>query len=133
MLQEEPDAKWPLLTLTRVRESIAALQLHLRTVQPAPQAAGCGATGATPVVTAHPPAGSGRSPVDAEGGAAQQAAPDKPPPVGRPPASSAAGSAASLEAVAYRQLSQLDPLRAGYYADASAGRAHVVLRTAGAS
>lgn len=139
-LQEEDGAKWPLLTLTRVRESLAALRQQPTTAQAAPM----GARGSAPAVAeaaqrgpparappggASDPQGRVREPQAAEPG-------DELPegrPLGRGSAASISATAASTEEGAYRRLSQLDPLRAGYYADSASGAAHVILRTPTAS
>ena len=139
-LQEEEGAKWPLLTLTRVRESLAALRQQPTTAQSAPMGSGGGAAAdsepAGPGPIARPPPG-GASRSQARVPEPQPAEPgDKPAEgrsLGRGSAAGISASAASTEEGAYQRLSQLDPLRAGYYADSASGAAHVILRTPKAS
>ena len=93
--QEEPDAKWPLLTLTRVQETLAALEQQKRVA----------------------------------GSACRSSAPRE----GANSVQHAASPASAAAEAAYSRLAHLDPLRRGYYSDAAAGLAHVVLRTASPS
>ena len=94
VFQEEPEAKWPLLTLTRVREALVSLTEASDGAAPQP-------LGAEPHRSSSKGAANARAEQPAEPAGAE---------------------------TAYERLSALDPLRSGYYKDAAAGRAHVVLR-----
>jgi hypothetical protein len=119
-MQEEPEARWPLLTLARVREAQAALEQRRHDAS-------------TPASSA----GRQRDPGAAAGGSgAADSSRSRGP---EPGATAAESSQPSGDAPAgveagrlYEQLAALDPMRAGYYRDAAAGRAHVVLRAADA-
>ncbi len=96
--QIEPNAKWPLLTLARLKEAQSRLsgseEPGLASLQPASaESAAKGQLG--------------------EGNAA----------AGHPPSSGALAEARSI----YGQLVDIDPMRRGYYEDARAGKANVVL------
>ena len=124
-MQEEPLAKWPLVTLARVREAQATLQCQ----QPPPprDARQQQAPGAAAASGDADTAGTGAS-VGVSG-------------AGALPDTAAVAAAADSTATAaqpgpcelYERLGALDPMRSGYYADAAAGRARVVLRAAGAA
>lgn len=117
LLEEEPEAKWPLLTLARVREAQAALQQQQQQANSSLADAAQQAGGRTAVAAATAAAAGG------SGSAA--GAVDVPDTKESQSASAAAG-------MLYERLAALDPKRAGYYRDAAEGRARVVLRAAGA-
>lgn len=99
-LQEEPEARWPLLTLARVQEAQATLGQPDTHVDDSQQSAAAAAAADSPA--------SGCSPATPH--ASQE-------------------EAATAEEI-YDRLETLDPMRSGYYRDAAAGRARVVLRSA---
>ena len=97
LLEVEPEAKWPLLTLVRLRELQRTLALSTASGAGGGEARGAAASGAAGAA-----------------GAWGAAAAD-------------AGSEGSDEvAELYARLEMIDPLRRGYYGDAKSGRAHVV-------
>lgn len=110
LLEVEPEAKWPLLTLVRLKE------LRAQVLRSDAASSASGATGS---------AASERSQAAAAAAAGQATA-----------AAAAAATEAEAEAeglaaevaAGYARLIELDPLRRGYYEDALAGRAHVVAR-----
>lgn len=130
LMQEEPEARWPLLTLARVREAQAALEQHSHNVTPGSSGQQQGASTAACAAAAGGDSGTG-----APSGAADSSRSSGPEPgataaeTSQPSANAPAGVEAGR---LYEQLAALDPMRAGYYRDAAAGRAHVVLRAANA-
>jgi len=140
LLLEEPEAKWPLLTLTRVKEALAAL--HLQHPQVCPSRDNQHPQTRRSEDLQHPHTQPAQHDPQSTNQTASEPAPPapnasepkeefQPKEAGGVAAGRSGGAAASTEANAYEQLRQLDPLRSGYYADAAAGLAHVVLRTAG--
>lgn len=123
-MQEEPDAKWPLLTLTRVREALTALR-HPQATSPAAVTTtmACDDIPQQPCdAKAKPHKATDRNSKDAAGNEASAVKQD--------PSSNQEAPAGSSEGQAYARLAAVDPLRRGYYKDAAAGSARVVLRTA---
>ena len=121
-------------------ESLAALRQQPTTAQAAPMGAHSSTPANSEAARPGPPARSppgGTSNSQGRVGEPQAAEPDDELPegrsLGRGSAASISATAASTEEGAYRRLSQLDPLRAGYYADSASGAAHVILRTPTAS
>ena len=129
-MQEEPEARWPLLTLARVREAQAALEQHSHSAPPGGSGQQRDAGAAVCAAAAGVGIGTGTC----------SSAADSSHSSGREPGATAAEtSQPTADAPAgvevrqlYEQLAGLDPMRAGYYRDAAAGRAHVVLRAANA-
>jgi hypothetical protein len=137
-MQEEPEARWPLLTLARVREAQAALEQRRHDAgTPASSAgrqrdpgavAGAAAAAGGYGGAAHSDIGSGtRSDAAAGSGSSGPEPGATAAETSQPSADTPAGVQAGR---LYEQLAALDPMRAGYYRDAAAGRAHVVLRAA---
>ena len=129
-MQEEPEARWPLLTLARVREAQAALEQHSHSAPPGSTGQQWGASAAACTAAA----GGGRG-TGARSGVIDSSSNSGP----EPHAAAAetnepmAGAPAAVNiGQLYEQLAALDPMRAGYYRDAAQGRAHVVLRAANA-
>ena len=100
--QIEPNAKWPLLTLARLKEAQSQL-LSGTTNSPAAPDPSQPSAGA---------ASAGKSGTAAAAGSQPEG-----------PGSGPLSEARSI----YGQLADIDPMRNGYYEDAQAGRAHVVL------
>lgn len=126
-MQEEPDAKWPLLTLTRVREALSALR-HQDATSPAvvPTTMGVDDISRQAPDAEAKPHEAADSNSRNSGGRQASAVQQDPSSHQEPPAELAKGQA-------YARLAAVDPLRSGYYKDAAAGSARVVLRTAGPS
>ena len=121
LAQEEPEARWPLLTLARVREAQAALDQRGRDAVAPSSSAGRQQGPGSAAGARSGAADSGHSSGPEPGDAAAETS--------QPTADAPAGVEAGR---LYEQLAALDPMRAGYYRDAGAGRAHVVLRAANA-
>ena len=139
-MQEEPEARWPLLTLARVREAQAALVLRGRDADAPSSSAGrqqglMSAAGAAAAAgggggAAHSNSGNGTR---SDAAASSRSSGPEPGATAAETSQPSADAPAGVEARRlYEQLAALDPMRAGYYRDAAAGRAHVVLRAANA-
>jgi geranylgeranyl transferase type-2 subunit alpha len=125
-LASDPDARWPLLMVARLREAQARLGL-------APQVRGATAGAACFVVCVD-----GATTPLLSRGSCLQATPTRhtttthqsPNPTNRAQGESSAAVLAEVKAM-YLKLCRLDPMRAGYYRDAAEGRAFVVVQALG--
>lgn len=127
LLTEEPDAKWPLLTLTRIREFLSVTQGQQGSSSTADTATGPSEDHSQTVVHKLPQMLSQltvESSADAatiDHSIAYNEDEKSRIPSSQPPSS---------EAQTYARLATVDPLRMGYYQDAAASRARIVLRPA---
>ena len=134
LLQIEPDAKWALLTLARLREAQAQQHGGLSVADnkiACQRASSEAASGAAQ--TAADSALDARAPEDASAQGAQK---NRGAEMGAAEIAGLRSDASSHVAEArtiYSKLAGLDPLRRGYYQDAAAGKAHVVVRALGGS
>ena len=101
LLEIEPDAKWPLLTVVRLKE------LRQQVLGSSSSSSGGSGTGGAAQAA-------GAAAAEADGGSS---------------GGGGSGLAADV-AQGYARLIELDPMRAGYYRDALQGRAHVVAKPA---
>lgn len=119
LLEVEPDAKWPLLTLTRLQELEQQLLLQGSSGGSSSHDSGSNG-GAEAAAHSLPETGASGS---ASGGASGG---------GSGSGSRGVGLAGQI-AAGYVWLIELDPLRRGYYEDARDGRAHVVAKPTAAA
>ena len=132
--QIEPDAKWALLTLARLREAQAQQQggpgapdskaISQETSSEA-------ASGAAQ--TAADSASDAQAPGDVLRQGAQEICDAEEDLAGTAGLRSGVRSHVAEAPMIYSKLADLEPLRRGYYQDAAAGKAHVVVRALGVS
>lgn len=127
LLKEEPDAKWPLLTLTRIREFLAVTRGQQDSSSTTDIATSPSEDHSQAVVQKLPQnlsqltVESSADTATIDNAIAYNEDENSRIPSSQPPPS---------EVQAYARLAAVDPLRSGYYQDAAASRARIVLRPA---